>query len=449
MNRWAGRRRVALGALSCLAYLACGGRAGSPSRADCTPGDTRACDGNASNQCAGTQACRADGNGWSACSCAAGGAGGETDASRAGSEPAGGSSYGGASGRPAAGRAGSEPAGGSSYGGASGRPAAGRAGSEAAGSNGMGGSAGTGGHTVQPPTICGNGIVDQVTEQCDDGNRAPFDGCSGGCKLEPYAVCPPQGGPCVIPVCGNGVREGLEQCDDGNRTPGDGCNALCEVQSVLWECPVQGGPCTFWPTCGNGVIENGEVCDDGNLKDGDDCASDCRTVPSGRVCLDEPCEPWCGDGIVTDDELCDDGENVTLDYGAADGACAPGCVLPPRCGDGVLDPPEECDDGDGENRDGVTGGCSLTCTRNRKEPECGDSALAAGEECDYGDSNEPPESVSYGGCTTECKFGPRCGDGRLDMFPLEDCDDGNLANHDGCSSVCITDWELFADGGRL
>ncbi|MBN1605184.1 MAG: DUF4215 domain-containing protein [Polyangiaceae bacterium] len=320
------------------------------------------------------------------------------------------------------------------------------AGSQASGGSPTSGAAGSAGQTLQRPPVCGSGVVDPETEEeCDDGNRAPFDGCSGGCKLEPYAECPAQGGPCEPADCGNGARERAEQCDDGNLTAGDGCNASCRIQSALWDCPADGGRCTLKATCGNGVVEQGEVCDDGDSRDGDDCASDCRTVPRGHVCLevDEPCASWCGDGVVTDDELCDDGDNVTLEYGAAEGACAPGCVLPPRCGDGVLDPPEECDDGEANNVDSDAGGCSATCTTN---PYCGDGlvALEQGEECDYGAQNEPAETVSYGGCTTGCRFGPRCGDGKVDMFPsMEDCDDGNLESGDGCDSICLMDWEVF------
>jgi len=33
-------------------------------------------------------------------------------------------------------------------------------------------------------------------------------------------------------VCGNGVAEGSEECDDGNTTPGDGCSSTCQLESV-------------------------------------------------------------------------------------------------------------------------------------------------------------------------------------------------------------------------
>ncbi|HMY20965.1 MAG TPA: DUF4215 domain-containing protein, partial [Polyangium sp.] len=42
----------------------------------------------------------------------------------------------------------------------------------------------------------------------------------------------------------------------------------------------------------------------------------------------------------------------------------------------------------------------------------------------------------YGGCTSECKLGPRCGDGKAQGPDGEQCDDGNTVSGDGCSSTC-------------
>ncbi len=36
----------------------------------------------------------------------------------------------------------------------------------------------------------------------------------------------------VIPVCGNGTKEGTEQCDDGNLANGDGCSSLCTTEQT-------------------------------------------------------------------------------------------------------------------------------------------------------------------------------------------------------------------------
>jgi len=84
-------------------------------------------------------------------------------------------------------------------------------------------------------TTCGTGSgVREGTEQCDDGNNKPFDGCSPDCRLEPS--CP--GGKCVA-VCGDGLLfdfdangDGMpdEACDDGNTRAGDGCSPTCTIE---------------------------------------------------------------------------------------------------------------------------------------------------------------------------------------------------------------------------
>ena len=71
---------------------------------------------------------------------------------------------------------------------------------------------------------CGDGIVNQTSEQCDDGNNTSGDGCSATCQTE-------GGGGTPNPVCGNGILESGEQCDDGNTASGDGCSATCQTET--------------------------------------------------------------------------------------------------------------------------------------------------------------------------------------------------------------------------
>ena len=63
-------------------------------------------------------------------------------------------------------------------------------------------------------------------------------------------------------VCGDGVvRENVETCDDGNNVDTDACRASCV--------PAR---------CGDGVVQAGvDECDDGNDVDRDDCRDTCRT----------------------------------------------------------------------------------------------------------------------------------------------------------------------------
>ena len=83
-------------------------------------------------------------------------------------------------------------------------------------------------------TVCGNGGAPEGTEQCDDGNTKPLDGCSADCQFEP--TCP--NGKCTS-RCGDGLlfdfdADGVggidEQCDDGNTRNGDGCSSTCKKE---------------------------------------------------------------------------------------------------------------------------------------------------------------------------------------------------------------------------
>lgn len=96
--------------------------------------------------------------------------------------------------------------------------------------------------------ICGDGILSCTgSEECDDGNTTPGDGCDAVCIIEP--------------ICGNSVVEPGEECDDGNILNGDGCSSTCQNQGI----------------CGNGLLEiPDEQCDDSNNVAGDGCDSACQ-----------------------------------------------------------------------------------------------------------------------------------------------------------------------------
>jgi|GEM_PF-1851224 len=87
-------------------------------------------------------------------------------------------------------------------------------------------------------------------------------------------------------LCGDGLTANTEQCDDGNQVPGDGCSDTCTVESG-WTCTGT-NPSGCMRLCGNGVLDPDEECDDANLTDGDSCSSLCkRTFISPAVYLDE------------------------------------------------------------------------------------------------------------------------------------------------------------------
>jgi cysteine-rich repeat protein len=264
---------------------------------------------------------------------------------------------------------------------------------------------------------CGDGRV-EVGEECDDGNIVDGDGCSHDCRME---------------ACGNGRLDPGEECDDGNTTAGDGCSPSCHVER-----------------CGNGLIDPGEACDDGNNVDCDGCSADCKSNESCGNCI---VDVKCG-------EVCDDCNTTSGD------SCEADCRSGSGCGNGVIDPGESCDDGNTDNNDdclndcrinvcgdGVlnlhgfhpeacdTGGESSTCNADCTLAACGDGKVNAHstpagapgpEQCDNATDNGATKN-----CTDLCQINV-CGDGKVDGEApgLEQCDDGNQVENDGCSNEC-------------
>ncbi len=72
--------------------------------------------------------------------------------------------------------------------------------------------------TIRLLNVCGNGLVEK-DEACDEG-LANSD--TGACTST-----------CVEAACGDGlVQEGVEECDDGNTDPDDGCSAECTLEAT-------------------------------------------------------------------------------------------------------------------------------------------------------------------------------------------------------------------------
>ena len=94
-----------------------------------------------------------------------------------------------------------------------------------------------------PAPVCGDGSVNQVSEECDDGDtdtpitENPFDNdgiCVIGTNL-PYCVFDTCGNGylCSNEACTSGPDNGPEECDDDNTISGDGCSSECELEEPL------------------------------------------------------------------------------------------------------------------------------------------------------------------------------------------------------------------------
>lgn len=321
---------------------------------------------------------------------------------------------------------------------------------------------------------CGN-AVREGTEICDDGNTLENDGCSADCKKVGVGYnCPVQGGACSL--CGDGIHDANEACDDGNRYSLDGCLFNCKAVEEGYSCPPAGGACE---KCGDGRKTGTEQCDDFNATDGDGCSSSCKEE-AGHICVTLGFFSYCyacgngkQEGAITEaHETCDDG-NLDSDDGCSS-VCQLEvnanwvCPLPGQhclaCGNGKLEGTaqdlirEECDDGNQTSNDGCSATCQLepgaVClTPGAHCVLCGDGhvSAAAGEQCDDGNRTDRD------GCSSKCQIetgwtcpapnpttgaGTKCnacGNGRLEADSVEQCDDGNIKNADGCSSECLVE----------
>ena len=137
----------------------------------------------------------------------------------------------------------------------------------------------------------------QEDGDCDDGQQCTVDSCTEGKCL--YLK--------TQPCCGNEAIEETEQCDDGNSIPFDGCSGLCTLEDNDWDglfdysdnCPLTTNPAQL-DLDSDGF---GDECDPD--KDGDSVdnpADNCPFTPNGG----QPDLDKDGAGDACDDD--DDGD---------------------------------------------------------------------------------------------------------------------------------------------
>jgi len=282
--------------------------------------------------------------------------------------------------------------------------------------------------------MCGNGVVDQASEQCDGDASVDVqcqdtpgmaDGpvyCTSECELD-FGACES--------LCGNGKLDPDEACE------GAGSGSCSDLYGPRWQgryfcfdCEIQGDFCSL---CGNGIVESDEQCDGsveryscenffGPTAVGEITCNGCLLDASG-------CE-YCGDGQTNADEVCDGGSlngTTCADLGFASGDldCASDCGSYDvgdcnACGNGALDVDEACDG----NVFGATSSCmdlgfadgDLACSPDCALDlsacgSCGDGLLVPGEECDgmeFGDATCVTEVPGGSGgdlvCTPTCEI---------------------------------------------
>jgi|GEM_PF-2244302 len=279
--------------------------------------------------------------------------------------------------------------------------------------------------TVNAPVVCGDGTVNQASEQCDAGLANGVVCTAAYGQTCSYCSNTCQTVTVTGPKCGDGVKNGSEACDGYD---GIGAHQVCSLDCTI----------VNQPYCGDGQVnQTSEQCEGQAVENCTIGGFNGSHVCNAQTCQWNDCilQTYCGNGQIDPGEQCDG----NLGVGAHQTCNQCTLVNLPYCGDGIKNGDEQCDGQDGV---GAHQTCSATCTLV-DVPYCGDSQVnQASEQCDAGQSNGQVCVPQYGGncsyCSTECTnvtvTGPKCGDGVLNGN--EQCDDGNIVNGDGCSSVC-------------
>ncbi|MFA6254638.1 MAG: VWA domain-containing protein [Patescibacteria group bacterium] len=262
--------------------------------------------------------------------------------------------------------------------------------------------------------ICNNNILDQgypgysevcevgQTDTCSVGAYAGQKTCQSDCL--DWSNCVAQEG------CNDGTKNGDEECDTLDGVPPHYiCTQSCTLEYV--------------PYCGDNIVnQQSENCDQ---QTPDECLTE--TGYNGSKACNE-CQ-WgscittqsCGDGAVNGREICDDGSQYNGVYGHCNSDCTG--PTPSVCGNDALEGNEACDDGNTVNGDG----CSENCTIE-PEQNCTDTIDNDGDtfvDCADSDCANDP---------TCQPTGPVCSNNEIEGD--ETCDDGNIADGDGCSASC-------------
>lgn len=257
-------------------------------------------------------------------------------------------------------------------------------------------------------TVCGDGIVISP-QQCDDGTTTGLNGCSSNCTVQNTYFCVNSPSSCssCIAFCNTCTNASVCISCFTNYTYNTGsasctidcsvvaycntCNFTSEINCItcLTGFSLSSNICSS--LCGDGILVIIEQCDDGNLVNGDGCSSNCTIEPTY----------YCT-GTINSTSLCSN--------------CQPNCL---NCSNN--NSCSVCDTGYTFN----STNCTIDCSSITYCVSCFFSAGVSCTDCLIGYyANSSGSSCYY-----------TCGDGI--KVTEEQCDDGNLNNNDGCSSICI------------
>ncbi|CAK87545.1 unnamed protein product (macronuclear) [Paramecium tetraurelia] len=305
-------------------------------------------------------------------------------------------------------------------------------------------------------SVCGDKLV-ASNEECDDGNEFYYDGCNK-CKYQCQLECLDcHFGKCVLCEASLILNQSNSSCEELK---------VCQIQKGLYYESFTNNCISI---CGDGMVAGKEECDDGNSVSNDgcyqcnyQCDNNCSNCQKG-VCYDcilgfhlnqQKCQSVCGDGIKNGNEECDDQNNIPRD----------GCT---QC---KIDPKYQCQ----EDNDNLS-----FCYKFQDNCEQGVYNQQALLQCQICDSGYFLKDNSCNQCSQKCKQCEntpnnclqcvtqdcricdnqagfyqnqqlkqcitQCGDNII--AGIEQCDDGNNIDMDGCNSKCQIEKDFLCKQG--
>lgn len=294
------------------------------------------------------------------------------------------------------------------------------------------------------PAGCGDRVID-TGEGCDDGNDDPGDGCDRctPADLAPGRVCRTDGslGHCGAPgrevVCRDPDWDGTGTCaivlEPGEACVRDAADAICGPMTFCWHDADPAFRCI--PSCGNGSFqpEAGEQCDDGNSEPNDNCSNDCQVIAGTCAAPVDLVSEWVETrgAYVWGGTLRDHPSQTTASC-LAGTEWTPDVIVrftAPAAGTWVFryEPL------------GWEGALTLLghdCQASESPWSCvaGMNGVQSDRELAAGETVYLALDGSISNTFDLLVWRPACGDGV--QQPMEECDDGNVADGDNCSATC-------------
>ncbi len=263
---------------------------------------------------------------------------------------------------------------------------------------------------------CGDWVIENPPETCDDGNTDDGDGCSSTCAEEAAS-------------CGNNITERAEYCDDGGESAE--CTAFCNQKCS------GDGDCDYFACWRNFGTPHGDFGAYSEYSTNTCFFGECQgEFNMTNFCTNETGPTVCRDGIDNDgdsDTDCDDSDC------SSDATCS--CVISEG-------PPEvTCNDSSDNDCDGNT-----DCA----DSDCDSETCDTGKTCQSGVCSSPPSTDCNNdgtddGANEDCS---NCPNDAYDCESDEKCINGSCTDTDGTCAredVCGDGWvgpnEACDDGG--